>query len=739
MNITEISKEIKAIHQYIDKKQLKNAIDGVKKLVALQQNWSVSEKLTELETNYRYMLHYLIEGKDDPRQKEIYDKLFRDIYSIADDAAEHLLRQTEKTIFFEKLKNLDETTATSINRIRETIAGQTDTLSFIGLLEEGEEKEMRVRSNRAKHEKSVQELFDQVFISPRANIDLIESLSRIMADKLIRVEDKSILVSALTMNIIQRFDAEKVILLLDICRHPEPETAIRAVIGIIPIFQIYRNRWHLYPECTARFKLLSDDRLFSQRFINTLLRFIQARETEKIGKKLTEEIIPKMMQLSPMIGKKISFDEWMGESGIDEKNPDWQNILDESGLTDKLQELSELQLEGADLFHTTFSGLKEYPFFWEMSNWFLPFDTSHSTISPLFENGKENFQLIETLLHSSMICNSDKYSFCLSIITMKEDLRKMMLTQFEAEESEIKKMEEEEEMLNPHQKENSLIQQYIQDLYRFFKLNPRHIEFIDIFSLPLNYHEISEFHPVVLDRNNLEQIALYYFEKNYFKEAHTAYEMLTKLGSAKSEHWQKIGFCREMMTDIKGALEAYLHADLIEENNSWLLNRIAYCYRVLKEADTALEYYRRLEQFRPDDLNIQLNIGHCYLELKQYDKAINYYFKVELIDSNNRRAWRSIAWSAFLSRKFDIAQKYYDQIIDTKPNADDYLNAGHVELCLKNRAKTVEFYRLSQQKTGSFTTFQNMLYDDLEELKEAGVDSDIIPIILDRLRYDLSE
>jgi len=54
-----------------------------------------------------------------------------------------------------------------------------------------------------------------------------------------------------------------------------------------------------------------------------------------------------MMKLSPMIGKKIKLDEWMGATGFEEKNPEWQKIIDESGLSDKLQELSELQMEGS--------------------------------------------------------------------------------------------------------------------------------------------------------------------------------------------------------------------------------------------------------------------------------------------------------------------------------------------------------------------------------------------------------
>ncbi len=145
--------------------------------------------------------------------------------------------------------------------------------------------------------------------------------------------------------------------------------------GIIPIFQIYSSRLELYSGCSDRLKLLSDDKTFGRRFIAAIIGFIQAHETEKITKKLTEEIIPEMMKLSPMIGKKIKLDEWMGETRFDEKNPEWQKILDETGLTDKLQEFTELQLEGADVFHSTFSNLKSYPFFQQMSNWFLPFTT----------------------------------------------------------------------------------------------------------------------------------------------------------------------------------------------------------------------------------------------------------------------------------------------------------------------------------------------------------------------------
>ena len=736
MNLSETANKLAAIHAHIGQKQLKQAIDGVKELAAIQHNWAVSEKIAELETNYQYMLHYLLEGKKDPEQKHIYDKLLRDLYTVADDAAEHLCLQESPSLFFDKQRLMNVRTPLTTDEYRSIITRQNDTYSFIDLLEEGPEKEQRLKQNAQEHEQTLQDLFYSVYVSPRANADLITSYRQIMEDELVPLYDKSIIISALTMNILQRFDAEKIKLLLDLCRRPEPELASRAVTGIIPIFQTYSERWHLYPECTDRLQLLSDDNVFNRRFITSVIGYIQAHETEKITRKLTEEILPEMMKLSPMIGKKIKLDEWMGESGLDEKNPEWQKILDETGLTDKLQEFSELQLEGADVFHSTFSNLKSYPFFHEMSNWFLPFNPRHSSIQQLFDNKEEGSSLIGTMFRTSLICNSDKYSFCFSIMMMPEEYRKMMITQLGAESDEIRKMQEEELVMKPHQKEETLIKQYIQDLYRFFKLYRRRSEFTDIFTLPLNYHEIEAFHPVVLQPGYLEKIALYYFEKNNFSEALRAYTMLVDTGRPKSEIWQKIGYCRQMLPDLKGALEAYLHADLIEENNSWVLHRIAHCYRVLKEPEMALSYYRRLEQFRPDDLNIQLNIGHCYLELKQYEKALNFYFKVELLDSNNTRAWRSVAWCAFLSRKFDVARKYYTLILENKPNAHDYLNAGHVELCLENPRKTVELYRLSLQQAGSFESFAAMLAEDEDELQEAGVNSHILPIIMDEIRYE---
>lgn len=306
MSPDEINSKVEQIYKLIEDNQLKNAIESTKQLIASQSNWEISQKIDELETNYKYMLHYLVEGKGDPEQNRIYNKLIRDLYTITDDAAEYLLAANSPSIFFERKRIMNVRTPISIDEYREIITKQADTTTFLELLDEGPEKESRKRENAAKHENNLNDMFYTLFASPRANSDFINSLNRFMQDEIIPINDKCMLISAITLSLMQRFDAVKVLFLLDICRQPEPEVVVRAITGIIPVFQKYRNRWHLYPECRDRLKLLSDDAMFTHRFMTTLLGFIQAHETEKITKKLTEEILPEMMKLSPMIGKKLN-------------------------------------------------------------------------------------------------------------------------------------------------------------------------------------------------------------------------------------------------------------------------------------------------------------------------------------------------------------------------------------------------------------------------------------------------
>jgi tetratricopeptide (TPR) repeat protein len=158
----------------------------------------------------------------------------------------------------------------------------------------------------------------------------------------------------------------------------------------------------------------------------------------------------------------------------------------------------------------------------------------------------------------------------------------------------------------------------------------------------------------------------------------------------------------------------------------------------LKRPQEALEYYLRAAALSPDNISIQLHIGHCYLELKNYSEALKCYFKVEYLTDSKEKAWRPIAWCSFLTGKYSEALDYYNKIIETNPNAIDYLNAGHVRLAMGGNKEALNFYRQALSTQGdSIEKFLEAFTADIPDLLQAGVKPENIPILLDCLMYGI--
>lgn len=728
----------KEILEKLSKRQLKEAFELLTKLVVNTQDWHASEKLSELETNYKYMLHYQFEDTVDPQKDTIYNTILRTLYELTDDASDELLTIDSSNIFYERLRINTVRTSLTLSEIKKQLKDVTESWALADLLEAGDIKQAKLRELSVKRERTGSELFNYMFVSPRASEqDEVEYISFLNHEE-VPVREKLLFISALTLNLFHRFDGRKLCVLMNACQSEENSIRLRAIVGLIIVLQMYDVRWQLYPECQFKLDALAEDDAFRRSVLAVVKQLIRSRETEEISRKLTEEIIPEMMKFNSLAGKKLNMQDLMGETDFADKNPDWQKELENSGLANKLQEYSSLQMEGADVFHSTFSSLKNFPFFGELSNWFLPFDAQYSELQPLFSDKEGLNALLQTaVLNSSHMCNSDKYSFAFSLMQIPSSQRQMMAGRFGEESDQLKEIQKEAESLNSKAGEEIISNQYIQDLYRFFKLYPYKNNFFDIFKLRLNFYDKKSISPLISDHNSMLQIANYCFDKNFFSEALGIYQKLIDNGAFESDLWQKLGYCKQMLDDLKGALDAFLQAELLSPDNSWIIKRIAQVYKSLKDPQRALEYYQRAAQLNPNNLNLELNIGHCYLDLGEYDKALNCYFKIEVLDSKSSKSWRPIAWTAFLLRKFELAQQYYQQILADKPNVHDFLNAGHVELCLNHKKTALDFYLKAVRKSSDFNQFVTLFEEDVKELIAAGVDASFFPFLLDELRYKL--
>ncbi|NDV79405.1 lipopolysaccharide assembly protein LapB [Dysgonomonas sp. 511] len=737
MNSRDIISLKREILQNLSKRQLKDAFALLGKLTINTQDWKISETLSELETNYKFMLHYMFEGVEDSQRKALYNKLLRSLYELTDDAADELLNTDSSNVFYEKYR-INALKQQSLTDYHSDLKEITASISLLDLLENAEEKNAKNIEFAIRRERLASDMFTSVFVSPRAGEKDQEEHIAFIDNIDLPVREKCLFISALSLSLFHRFDARKVQVLMHTATADNMQLRARSIVGLVIVMQMYDIRWALYPELQDRLAIMSEDPDFRKAVLRTIIQLIRSRETEEITKKIKEEILPEMMKLNSLAGRKLNMEELMGaDLDLSEKNPEWKKELEESDLGKKLQEYSHLQMEGADVFHSTFASLKSFPFFSDMSNWFLPFDPSYSEVAPLFPDDKTNNLLKAAVLDSGHMCNSDKYSFCLSLKQIPQAQREMMMGQMGAESEEVKQLQREAQAMNPRVDEEVVSNQYMQDLYRFFKVNPYRNNFFDIFSLSLNFLNKQSIAPLISDNESMRKIAHYCFDKNNFKEALYIFEKMIKADEQNEDLWQKIGYCRQMLNNNDGALEAYLQADLLRPDNSWIIKRIAQLYRAQKKAGLALSYYRKAAKLNPDNINIELNIGHCLLETGQYEDALNAYFKVELIDTKGTKALRPIAWTSFLLKKYDVSQRYYKRILERKTTIHDYLNAGHVELCVGNKKEAVDFYRQAVYKDNDFELFALLFDADKDTLISHGADEQLFPFLFDQIKYKM--
>lgn len=735
MTEQELKKRYAEICSNVAARRLKPAFDMLGKLIAENGLGVYYDEYKNLEETYHFMLKYTVEGINDPERQKIYRKLIVSVFELSDKINDAIRLRLSPSIEYEK-KRLFKTTF--ISNFSEYLSELED----FYLQDETPGDAAASLAAAKEHQQKMRRLFYHIWFTDKLSPEEVEPLRNFILSPVVLVAYKSFMVTALMQSLQRYFDPGKFTLLFDAYDSEEMEINQRALVGVLINLYRYDARLPFFPAITGRLKILNENPDFKRNLERVIIQLIRSKGTEKLQQRIRDEILPEMIKISPVLKDKINLDSLMEEGLSEDKNPDWEEIFKDSpGLMDKMQEFSELQMEGADVFMGSFAMLKSFPFYGEMGNWFIPFFTENPEIADTLRFSDDTGRrLMETLDKAPVLCNSDKYSFCFSIQSLPKENREFMAQGINAEMDQLKELEEDEELTQPGRKAEFVSNQYVQDLYRFYKLFPRKNDFEDIFSWRFDFHNKQALGEILKeDLKVLRNIAEYYFAKNYFNEAAELFGLLLE-EEKNGELYQKLAYCHQKTGDFEKALDGYQKAELYDINRLWNLKKIALCYRNLKQPGKALEYYQEADKIDSEDLNNQLNIGHCLLELDEYDEALKCYFKVEYLAPGNKKVWRPIAWCSFLTGKKEQAQKYFLQLIDDEPNKHDFMNMGHVQWSLGNRKAALDFYQKSISKDGfSETEFLEVFGEDLPHLISRGIDSDDVPIMLDQLRYFLED
>ncbi len=691
---------------------------------------------------YRNMLSYTIEGINDPERNKIYLKLIQSILGLADRLRQDILSHYSGWhTYWVMQQTLKEQKLTG-----KTLVETVDDLMFKSELDEWLKLSNEINPDpeselSLKHKELIRKIFNHLWLTDYYG-DAEDSLVRIiMSSGKFRWFESSLFVSAITLSALRTFQAEKLFCLIGFYEAGLDQVMERALSGLILNLHYFNSRIPLYPEIISKITEMSKESRFREHCRIIILQTIRSRETENLSKKLNDEILPKVAKLRPRIEEKLDLDNILPKDKYEEKNPDWSDMFSDSEEIFKtMEELTNLQMEGADVYMSAFANLKHFDFFKDFYNWFVPFYPDHEVINEIFHDeilGPGTNELAEALYKTPFICNSDKYSLLLNLKYLPSSQKTMMLKVFRMELDGLQQLEGEEAAADPYRGFRTNVTQYLQDIYRFFKLSPYRKEFEDLFLGKLDIYN-SEVFRITCNAHEAEAgLADYFFSKNYYSDALDLFIRMAKEKPDDSQLYEKIAFCFQQEENYEEALRYYQRAELIDRK-IWTLKKIGLCLRRLDRKEEALDYYLQAGLMDPEDMHTAIMTGHCYLDLRDYENALKYYFRVEYTDPGNLKILRPIAFCYFALGRFSDSEKYYERLSSGKLNAHDYINRGHLSLCRGKKKEAIDFYRLGINSGEiSLEEFMTTFEEDQPLLLSLGVNREDLPILLDYLLFSI--
>ena len=535
----------------------------------------------------------------------------------------------------------------------------------------------------------------------------------------LNTESQLQVVSAIMLSLQEYFDLEKFKVIIQFCQHSNPYIRARAIVAFVWIYMQYVHRIENQPELKEAISILGTDAKFKSELSILQKELLLSLETANVEKKLQKDILPDLLSAKDIKDAKIDFTFIDDELSKSLENPSYSDVGNKK-MANKMKELINMGKEGVDINIGTFAMLKSFPFFMEIANWFAPFNSKHPEVQQLLDSENPS-NPIQILLNTGNFCDSDKFSLCIMLKLMPPTQRGMVLSQLTAQFDGL------EEGINDIQPETKnikiIIRNYLQDLYRFYKLHPNRSEFIDPFKMDLlltNYKEIE----LILDTPSYyEELSTTLIQRKRYSDA---ISYLNKIKDVNSQFdlIQKLAFCHQKMEDYQQAISYYEQADLIQPDNEWVIQQMRLCYSALHLYQGELKCLTKLERINPNEPKISLHIGRCLMQMGKYEEAAGRFYEMEYKGENVLTSRRAIGWCNFKLKKFEQAEKYYQKLSeDSNATWEDHLNYGHVLWANHQTQRAIEFYKkyislvLKEKNTEPLRAFDK----DKKELLKQGI------------------
>lgn len=666
----------------LDERHLGEALELLQELANVLGDWKLLDEVADVNSAYGLLLYYMEQGNNDPAREQQHTNFIATCYSIAEKAA-----QTERALV----------TGTSARmRSISEILKDMENLELKNITSEPCEEDAN------KHVELYTELFNASYDSFLWNDEAAAQAQEVIDSVLIAENDKVLMASGLFINCLQAFDARKIIFFADnYSTATSSMLRIRMLVAVAFTLYTYRNRLFAYPAITSKLKDLCNNPRFTTDMQNLQKLIIESLSTHEVDRKMREEIIPAMLKSHNFNPEKFGIDSL---EEISESNPEWKNFEQQVG------KLAELEAAGADIYYSTFSTLKRYPFFNNAANWLYPFEENHPGIpKQIRKTGLKG--IANALLKSDVLCDSDKYSFCM-LTTQMTDVQVNMII------SQLPEMGGYDTAIA--QTSESTCRNYLRNLFRFFYLYSGKSKPANPFETDMSLLDCNELAEAFKDKTEINKISAYAIKKGKYDMAISFLLLSETKGFADSEVYQELGFCYQKKKSYFDAIAAYEKANALSGDSKWTLQHLAQTNRIVGNYKDALNYYRLLETAKGEDAKIAFRCGECLVHLESYDDAMHEFFKAEYLNPDMTAATRAIAWCSILTDDIKQARKYYDKLLLKEEQGEDLLNAGHAAWIDGDTKAAVELYSRAYAELKR-EEFLKRMQSDKEILKTHGI------------------
>lgn len=709
----------------------------------------IIDRLMHSEQNYRYMLDYATKGAEDPGREAMIADLGEEILTALDMLERENLRFNDGSLYFSTLRYEDTREDSDISRLINEYAAMTNNGSIFDLSFNKMHSE-EVRRSLDAREALARRIFNIVWTRFPLSAPDTETLRSLLAGPSPLPEHfRQLILWAVMLGGLHYFDAQRVEILLDAYLAGGSDRQQTAALTALAMLLFASRGRRLGRAVTDRLSAARERKEWPSDLRSAYMELVKPIDTERITRKIRDEVVPEMLKLKPEIDRKLNQKIENFDPAEMEENPEWQEMLERSGIADKLKEMSEIQEEGGDVMMGTFSQLKSFGFFHETANWFLPFYSEHSTFAG--ENGKEYHTMADLIGAAPFLCDNDKYSFMLSLQQVPQTQRDLMLQQFRAQGSQLDQLRA-ASLMTAATDRRALINKHVQNLYRFFSLFRRKGEFRNLFAEGINLVDVADLRADVMATDILDAVGEFYFRHGYYSQALGTFGVIADSGTPSVPILQKMGYAEQKLGHPDKAVTLYSRSEMLGDDSDWMLRRMSRCLMLLHRPSEALEKLRVLEERYSENAGIALNIGRCLVELGRYDEAIGAYYKAEYLDEKSGKALRPLAWSLLMNGELDQSRKYYERVLQRlDPAAEDYLNMGHLSLAGGQITEAMNFYRLniasrtssrpagssgdSPAHSGAVEAFLTDMNDELRYLRRLGIDPSLVSLVIDAILY----